>query len=412
MADNPYSVNVVNPLQALLIGQQAYSTGQENNKKQAVEQARAEAGQLYQQGDIKGALSKLLTGGDLQGAGTYSTLDNNAWTRQHTTERDSASDRHQKVMEGIALRGANRADEGPVEKAAERMKLLRQQGIDPASPEGRAFVISGEWTGPGAGGASLNPVYGVGPDGKPAMVQTTKTGKAIQTELPTGFQISKDPIRVDLGTHIQLIDPQTRQPIGNPIQKDLAGAEREKVLGEETGKGMVALPQVLSTANQTLQSIEQVRNHPGRSWGTGALGTVPGIPGTSQRGFVAALDQLKGKTFLEAFNALRGGGAITEAEGAKATNAMARLDRAQNKEDFEAGLNDLRDVVKAGMLRAAAKARTAGGSLPQAASPVSGPTGPTTQVPPAAIEALRANPALKADFEAKYGAGMAGIVLR
>lgn len=268
---------------------------------------------------------------------------------------------------GLQARAANRADEGPVEKAGQRIKLLQSQGIDPASPEGRAYVISGEWIGPGAGGASLNPVYGVGPDGKPAMVQTTKTGQAIQTKLPDGFQISKDPIRVDLGTHIQLIDPQTRQPIGNPIQKDLAGAEREKVIGEESGKGQVALPQVMATAGQTLKAIEDVRTHPGRGWGTGALGTVPGIPGTSQRGFITALDQLKGKTFLEAFNSLRGGGAITEAEGAKATNAMARLDRAQNDTDFEAGLNDLRDVVKAGMLRAQAKARGPGGGQQQLA---------------------------------------------
>jgi len=144
MADNPYSVNVVNPLQALLIGQQAYSTGQENNKKQAVEQARAEAGQLYQQGDIKGALSKLLTGGDLQGAGTYSTLDNNAWTRQHTTERDSASDRHQKVMEGIALRGANRADEGAPEKAADRAKAAAAYGLTPEHPAFKPFVLTGK----------------------------------------------------------------------------------------------------------------------------------------------------------------------------------------------------------------------------------------------------------------------------
>ena len=272
---------------------------------------------------------------------------------------------------GLQSQAAARANEGPVEKASQRIKLLQSQGIDPASPEGRAYVISGEWSGPGAGGASLNPVYGVGANGEPAMVQTTKTGQAIQTKLPDGFKISKDPIRVDLGTHIQLIDPQTRQPIGAPIQKDLAGAEREKVLGEETAKGQVALPQIMSTAGQTLKAIEDVRNHPGRGWGTGALGTIPGIPGTSQRGFVTALDQLKGKTFLEAFNSLRGGGAITEAEGAKATNAMARLDRAQNDKDFEAGLNDLRDVVKAGMLRAQAKSRGAGSSSPTSAQPQS-----------------------------------------
>lgn len=116
MADNPFSVSVVNPLQALLIGQQAYTTGQEAQKQQALTQARNEAGALYQAGDTKGALSRLLMGGDLQGAGTYSTLDNNQWTRQHTEKqdarqagRDAVTDQHWNADYG--LRKAS-ADEG------------------------------------------------------------------------------------------------------------------------------------------------------------------------------------------------------------------------------------------------------------------------------------------------------------
>jgi hypothetical protein len=63
-------------------------------KERAQEQARQEAGALYQAGDTKGALSRLLMGGDLQGANTYSGLDNNAWTRQHTESRDKTADQH------------------------------------------------------------------------------------------------------------------------------------------------------------------------------------------------------------------------------------------------------------------------------------------------------------------------------
>lgn len=270
-------------------------------------------------------------------------------------------------------RAATKANEGPRDKANERVQMLVDRGIDPTTPESQAFILSGEWSGPGTNGASLNPIYGTDRDGKPASAQLTKSGRAIPTQYPDGFQIAKDPIKIDSGTHFTLIDPQTRQPVGT-LPKDVAGVEREKVLGEDAGKSIANMPQIMNTASETLKAIEGVRNHAGRSWGTGSLGTIPGIPGTSQRGFIAAVDQLKGKTFLEAYNSLRGAGAIANAEGERATNAIARLDRAQNKEDFEAGLNDLRDVIKAGMLRASAKARAPGA--------VSGPTGPTVETTP------------------------------
>ena len=45
-------------------------------------------------------------------------------------------------------------------------------------------------------------------------------------------------------------------------------------------------------------------------------------------------DQLKGKLFLEAYAGLKGGGAISEPEGRKATEAMAALNTAQTTEDL------------------------------------------------------------------------------
>jgi CheY-like chemotaxis protein len=63
------------------------------------------------------------------------------------------------------------------------------------------------------------------------------------------------------------------------------------------------------------------------------------------------VDQAKGQTFLQAFNSLRGGGQITEAEGNKATQALARLDRAQSQQDFDAALSDIEAVVTAGLSR-------------------------------------------------------------
>ena len=77
--------------------------------------------------------------------------------------------------------------------------------------------------------------------------------------------------------------------------------------------------------------------------------------------FDALRDQLKGKLFLEAYSSLKGGGAIANAEGERATNAMAALNTAQTSEDFVAALNDLKDVIAKGKERAAAQAGAGGG---------------------------------------------------
>lgn len=74
MADNRFSVDVVNPLQALLLGQQAYDTGVKANRERATEQARQEAGQLYGSGNAQGAIAKLLGVNDYAGAGNIATI--------------------------------------------------------------------------------------------------------------------------------------------------------------------------------------------------------------------------------------------------------------------------------------------------------------------------------------------------
>jgi hypothetical protein len=84
----------------------------------------------------------------------------------------------------------------------------------------------------------------------------------------------------------------------------------------------------------------------------GVLGGLPTIPGTQGRDFAALVDQVKGKAFLEAYQSLKGGGAISEPEGRKATEAIARLDRSQTQEGFDRALNDLESVIKTGVARA------------------------------------------------------------
>ena len=231
----------------------------------------------------------------------------------------------------------------------------------------------------GAGEYGLQPIWGVDKDGKPAIMQLGKSGEGVQSKMPEGFSPAKDPIKVDAGTEFVLLDPQTRQPIGR-IPKNIEGKEAAEERGKATGQAQVGLSGALANGELAIQNIDQIRKHTGRKsmFGVGGLGWVPGIPGTDQAGFVALVDQLKGKTFLTAFESLKGGGAITEIEGTKAEKAIARLQRTQNDADFDSALKDLEDVVKAGMERARVKAR--GVTVPGAA-PAQSPAAPAAPPP-------------------------------
>lgn len=133
----------------------------------------------------------------------------------------------------------------------------------------------------------------------------------------------------------------------------------------------VNLPQTLSTANQAIGLIEQMKTHPGLNSRTGWRGMIPALPDTPGADFSAMQDQLKGKIFLQAYGDLRGGGSITEVEGRKATDALARLSNTQTKEGYLSALNDLESVINTGASRAAQNA--------QRLQPNAGGTGPVSK---------------------------------
>lgn len=201
-------------------------------------------------------------------------------------------------------------------------------------------------------------------------VQFGSNGQKLVEPIGSGLTPSRGVGEVDTGTGTEIIDKATGLPV-RTVKKDVFGAASEKAQGEAQGNAVVALPTIEATADRALKTIGQIRTHPGKQYGVGAVGVMPGVPGTWQKGFVTLVDQAKGQTFLEAFNSLRGGGAITEAEGRKATEAFARLDRAQRAEDFDAALSDLEAVIKEGVRVARSKA-TARGSAPETQPPPTG----------------------------------------
>jgi hypothetical protein len=163
-----------------------------------------------------------------------------------------------------------------------------------------------------------------------------------------------------LDTGTSFVQPNPIQPGQNvrEIPKDVSGKASLTAQGKAQGEAVSDLPRVNATAKIALDTIQKIRAHPGKKYGVGVGGVLPGIPGTHQRGFVNLVNQAKGQTFLQAYQTLKGGGQISNTESAKAETAIARLDRAQSEADFDASLKDLEDVINNGVAMANAKSRS------------------------------------------------------
>lgn len=133
--------------------------------------------------------------------------------------------------------------------------------------------------------------------------------------------------------------------------------------GKAAGTAAEALPTTTANfdiINKTLDAFDEPAVKSQASAAVGFGGFLPTIPGVNSD-FKARADQLKGQAFLQAFNTLRGGGQITEVEGAKATDAIARMNKAQTPDEFYKALADAKVTFKT--LFDAAKTRAARGQV-------------------------------------------------
>jgi hypothetical protein len=78
--------------------------------------------------------------------------------------------------------------------------------------------------------------------------------------------------------------------------------------------------------------------------------------GSDTAGFLTRLDQIKDKTFLQAFESLKGGGQITQIEGEKATSALNRMNTAQSEIEFIKAAREFEENLRTGMELAKKKA--------------------------------------------------------
>ena len=187
--------------------------------------------------------------------------------------------------------------------------------------------------------------------------------------------------RVSLQTKRDALEAQKAARDADPAFQERMAAARAK--GTETTKNQIKaqqiLPSVISRGEEGIRLIDELigkapvkdkdgkiieegtKPHPGFETAVGAT-WLPGsrfVPGTSAADFQARYEQLKGASFLEAFETLKGGGQITEKEGEKATAAINRMALAQSEAEFIAAAREVQNILDRGIKNAKTRTKVA-----------------------------------------------------
>jgi len=157
--------------------------------------------------------------------------------------------------------------------------------------------------------------------------------------------------------NLNVAQTRLRNEFDPQIQAKLAGAkEGGKLAGEASAKAAIELPKRIADVAQVSNIVKQMIGdavvdskgkvvvpkggqspHPGfqESVGANYKPFFDIIPGTDKADFYALKDQITSNAFLQAYqDSLKGGGAITEVEGTKGTQALLRARTAQSEVEF------------------------------------------------------------------------------
>ena len=139
----------------------------------------------------------------------------------------------------------------------------------------------------------------------------------------------------------------------NPLEQERYVEKKRENQDYDSG-----LQKTITDTTYRIDLLDKLLKHDGLK-GVVGLPSVAGalrLPATDEKAFRALQDQVKGMNFMEAFTSLKGGGQITETEGQKATEAMARLDDWQSEADYIDAVKELKGLLRTGLERARTKA--------------------------------------------------------
>ncbi|MBY2932519.1 lytic murein transglycosylase [Rhizobium leguminosarum] len=181
------------------------------------------------------------------------------------------------------------------------------------------------------------------------------------TAAPTTRTVDTGTELITLGPGGQEVKRTTKE--NYEAAKDTAQGSTE---GKAAGDAVSSLPADLMQADQTIKNIDQLLTSKGLNSIVGSVDQFrpSWTMGADGRDALTRLKQLQGGAFLQAYGLLKGGGQITEVEGGKAQDAMARMDRSLDEPHFRAALKDFRDAVEQGVAKMKERAKVAAPSAP------------------------------------------------
>lgn len=283
---------------------------------------------------------------------------------------------------GTSMLQANQMKTGREDEAFKRKYMEAQMGAMQAKPTGPSSVQEYEYAKKnGFAGSFQDWIVAGGQSSRPSAVQEWEHFNSLSPEDQDRYLLMK---RSQMQKVEELAGGKSvvsATPLGKVSTTPLTSLSSEaeaagtissarksgEVSGGAKAQAAVDLPMAEAGAKYTTDLVRAIKEHPGKKFAVGAASVLPTVPGTKQADFVARWDQLKGKQFLEAYQSLKGGGQITEVEGAKAEAAIARMQRAQTVEAFDEAADEFISVVdialnnarkKAGAEKPAAKKRT------------------------------------------------------
>ena len=159
--------------------------------------------------------------------------------------------------------------------------------------------------------------------------------------------------RVELAEAEAARKPQPKN-IGTQLREQSV-LDAGKALTGAAVNARTKLPTLADQAQAAFSAAQELVTHPGFEATVGmpnpfkgGFGPVGTFPGSRARDFTSRLDNVKAQAFMQAFETLKGAGAITETEGKAATQALANLDTSVSEEQFKKNLQIYLDTIKRG----------------------------------------------------------------